>query len=145
MALCLSCLCLITISIICPEIAANAQGNADSETASAERTATSDSEPTLRSQSNSDELKQNNEDALPYKYYANNASMIFHRPSCPFGKAISISHLELFHFRKEAIDSGYKPCRYCLPPTWTSVQAKILSTTCPSVTAKATTADDKAK
>ncbi len=63
---------------------------------------------------------------LPYKYYANSFSHKFHRPSCPFGMCISKRHLVLFHFRKDAIEAHYAPCKYCLPPVWWSVHGVIL-------------------
>ena len=63
---------------------------------------------------------------LPYKYVGNSFSHKFHRPSCPFAKAMNVRHVLLFHFRKEAIEQGQEPCRYCLPPVWCRVEAKIL-------------------
>ena len=66
------------------------------------------------------------EEQLPYKYYGNNFSHKFHRPSCPFGSCISHRHLVLFHFRKEAIAANFTPCCYCLPPFWLTVHSVIL-------------------
>ncbi len=66
------------------------------------------------------------EEPLPYKYYGNSFSHKFHRPSCPFGMCISKSHLVRFHFRKEAIEAHFVPCKYCLPPIWWSVHGVIL-------------------
>jgi hypothetical protein len=63
---------------------------------------------------------------LPYKYVGNSFSLKFHRPSCPFAKAMHYSRLTLFHFRKEAITAGMKPCRYCLPPSWGTLKGTIL-------------------
>lgn len=63
---------------------------------------------------------------LPYKYVGNNFSGKFHRPSCLFAKAMSARHACLFHFRKQAVGAGQVPCRWCLPPNWTTVRAKIL-------------------
>ena len=79
--------------------------------------------------SNSPEGKSAGEDErdLPYKYWGNSFSLKFHRPSCPFAQAMNPRHLELFHFRREAIEKGEKPCRYCLPPYWTSVHCVLLS------------------
>ncbi len=68
-------------------------------------------------------------ESLPYKYVGNNFSHKFHRPSCPFAKAMDVEHVELFHFRKEAIDAGQSPCRYCLPPYWKTVQSKLIPNT----------------
>ena len=64
---------------------------------------------------------------LPYKYYGHCISHKFHRPSCPFGMCISKRHLVLFHFRKDAIDAHYAPCKYCLPAVWWTVHGVILS------------------
>lgn len=63
---------------------------------------------------------------LPYKYVGNNFSAKFHRPSCPFAKAMNGHNAVLFHFRKEAIAAGHHPCRYCLPPVWKSVRCAII-------------------
>ncbi len=65
-------------------------------------------------------------DQLPYKYWGNSYSLKFHRPSCPFAKAMNVSHVEFFHFRCEAIARGEQPCRYCLPPSWRAVKCVLL-------------------
>jgi len=62
---------------------------------------------------------------LPFKYSGNLYSHKFHRPRCPFCKAMSEYKKVRFHFRYQAIEQGFSPCRYCLPPVWTTVQAKI--------------------
>ncbi|CAN5577725.1 hypothetical protein BH10CYA1_BH10CYA1_22240 [soil metagenome] len=62
---------------------------------------------------------------LPIKYWGNSFSLKFHRPSCPFAKAMSAHHVMFFNFRRQAVDSGQVPCRYCLPPNWTTVRASI--------------------
>ena len=67
------------------------------------------------------------DELTPYKYVGNNFSLKFHKPSCPFAKAMWTGHTELFHFRKDAIAAKYAPCRYCLPPAWTNVNATILA------------------
>lgn len=64
-----------------------------------------------------------------YKYVGNSFSFKFHRPSCPFARAMWRGHVVKFQYRKQAIDAGQKPCRYCLPPYWKSVGAKILRAT----------------
>lgn len=66
------------------------------------------------------------EPALPYKYVGNSFSLKFHRPSCPFAKAMSLHHVQLHHFRKQAVQAGQKPCKYCLPPNWKEVHASLL-------------------
>jgi hypothetical protein len=67
----------------------------------------------------------NSQVPLPYKYVGNSYSLKFHRPSCPFAKAMSVNHVQLFHFRREAIEAGEKPCNYCLPQSWGSVKAVV--------------------
>jgi len=67
-----------------------------------------------------------NPEMLPYKYVGNSFSLKFHRPSCPFAKAMHYSRISLFHFRREAITAGMKPCRYCLPPAWGTLKGTIL-------------------
>lgn len=62
-----------------------------------------------------------------YKYIGNGFSGKFHRPSCPFAKVMGRSHRIFFRFRRDAIESTFVPCRYCLPPTWKSVSCKLLS------------------
>lgn len=62
---------------------------------------------------------------LPIKYWGNSFSLKFHRPSCPFAKAMSAHHVMFFNFRRQAVESGQVPCRYCLPPDWTTVRATI--------------------
>jgi len=61
-----------------------------------------------------------------YKYTGNAFSLKFHRPSCPFAKVMWKRNIVRFEYRKQAIDAGQKPCRYCLPPDWKSVGASIL-------------------
>ncbi len=63
---------------------------------------------------------------LPYKYWGNRFSQKFHRPSCPFALCMNKRHLVLFHFRKEAIEAHFAPCKYCLPPVWCNVHGVIL-------------------
>ena len=62
---------------------------------------------------------------LPFKYTANLYSHKFHRPRCPFARAMTVSRRLRFHFRYQAIAQGYHPCRYCLPAIWTTVRATI--------------------
>jgi hypothetical protein len=67
-----------------------------------------------------------NTTGLPIKYWGNSFSGKFHRPSCPFAQVMSLRHVIFFNFRRQAVESGQTPCRYCLPPFWTSVKSKIL-------------------
>lgn len=62
-----------------------------------------------------------------YKYTGNLFSLKFHRPSCKFARVMWREHVVRFQYRKQAVDAGQKPCRYCLPPDWKSVDAKIVS------------------
>ncbi len=78
---------------------------------------------------NEEQIEPKSDTQLPYKYYGNSFSHKFHRPSCPFGEAISKRHLVLFHFRHEAIEAHYAPCRYCLPPVWCKVHGVLLQKT----------------
>ena len=66
---------------------------------------------------------------LPYKYVGHVLTHKFHRPSCQFARVMCPDHVQLFHFRRQAIESGYIPCNYCLPPWWTIVHATILNQT----------------
>jgi len=63
---------------------------------------------------------------LPIKYLGNCFSGKFHRPSCPFAKAMNARHVVFFHFRREAIERGQKPCRYCLPAVVKRLEGKLL-------------------
>lgn len=71
--------------------------------------------------------QESNEQPI-YKYVGNLFSLKFHRPSCKFARVMWRQHVIRFQYRKQAIDAGQKPCRYCLPPNWKSVEAKILGT-----------------
>lgn len=75
--------------------------------------------------SHRDESSDSASATLPVKYWGNSFSLKFHRPSCPFAKAMSAHHVMFFNFRRQAIDSGQVPCRYCLPPNWTTVRASL--------------------
>ncbi|MDZ4832217.1 MAG: hypothetical protein SGJ27_00295 [Candidatus Melainabacteria bacterium] len=73
-------------------------------------------------------LPQESNEQPIYKYVGNLFSLKFHRPSCKFARVMWRQHVIRFQYRKQAIDAGQKPCRYCLPPNWKSVEAKILGT-----------------
>ncbi len=68
---------------------------------------------------------------LPYKYVGNTFSLKFHRPSCVFARAMSAGRVELFHFRRQAVEAGMQPCRYCLPPDWKTVRAVVVGKPAP--------------
>lgn len=63
----------------------------------------------------------------PQKYVGNSYSLKFHKPSCPFARVMRKSRRVAFPYRKTAIDAGQRPCKYCLPPWWLKVEAKILN------------------
>lgn len=65
--------------------------------------------------------------ARTFKYHGNSFSLKFHKPSCPFAKAMNPNHLRIFPFRFQAIEAGLVPCRYCLPPFTKSVKAIIIN------------------
>jgi hypothetical protein len=69
---------------------------------------------------------QESTEELPIKYWGNSFSAKFHRPSCPFARAMNPAHVIFFHFRKDAIAQGQQPCRYCLPPYVRHVECQIL-------------------
>ena len=70
--------------------------------------------------------KQAQTPVLPFKYVGNSFSNKFHRPSCPFARIMSASHIIYFEHRHDAIEKGYLPCHYCLPADWKTVNAVIL-------------------
>lgn len=61
------------------------------------------------------------------KYIGNSFSLKFHRPACPFAKVMRRSRRVSFAYRNAAIDAGQRPCKYCLPPWWLTVEAKLLN------------------
>lgn len=63
----------------------------------------------------------------PVKYIGNAESHKFHRPSCPFARIMAPNKRMPFFYRCQAIASGHLPCRYCLPPIWTTVRGSVLS------------------
>ena len=65
--------------------------------------------------------------ATPAQYWGNSFSLKFHRPSCPFAQAMNPIHVQFFQSRHAAIEQGERPCRYCLPPYWTSVHCVLLT------------------
>ena len=69
---------------------------------------------------------QDNESTTPYKYWGNSFSFKFHRPDCIFAQCMSKKHRVFFHFRHEAIEAHFAPCKYCLPPVWREVHGVLL-------------------
>jgi len=61
-----------------------------------------------------------------YKYIGNKFSNKFHRPWCPFEKAMNAHNALFFHFRHNAIAAGFKPCQYCLPLVVKRVRCVLL-------------------
>ena len=72
-------------------------------------------------------VPQSSANSLPVKYLGNSFSGKFHRPSCPFARAMDARHVMFFNFRREAVENGQSPCRYCLPANWTTVKAVLLN------------------
>lgn len=64
---------------------------------------------------------------LPVKYIGNSESRKFHRPSCPYACIMAHSKRVRFFYRRQAIACGHIPCRYCLPPVWKVVRARLQS------------------
>lgn len=83
------------------------------------------------SNDNSKSIKDGSAQAEPVasatKYIGNSFSLKFHRPACPFAKVMRKSRRVYFAYRNAAIDAGQRPCRYCLPPWWLKVEAKLLN------------------
>jgi micrococcal nuclease len=48
-------------------------------------------------------------------YSGNRRSHVFHRPECPFGRQIGTRNHVRFESRREALETGYSPCRRCKP------------------------------
>jgi hypothetical protein len=61
-----------------------------------------------------------------YKYRGNLQSNKFHRPGCNFGDMMAKGKRIYFHYRRDAIDAGMKPCNWCLPRWWKTVHCRIL-------------------
>ena len=60
------------------------------------------------------------------KYIGNSVSGKFHRPWCPFEQVMNAHKAVFFHFRRDAIQAGFVPCRYCLPPFVKRVKCVLL-------------------
>jgi hypothetical protein len=55
--------------------------------------------------------------AADYKYVGSAKSKKYHYPGCKWALKIHPDHLVTFKSAKEALDSGYAPCKVCKPPT----------------------------
>jgi Metal binding domain of Ada len=102
------------------------QSSVESGEGTAEAQRTIDSASPTATDKPANDVGDENQTPMPFKYVGNKFSSKFHRPSCPFAKAISSGHLIFFEHRHDAIDQGFQPCRYCLPPDWKTVHAVIL-------------------
>jgi hypothetical protein len=60
------------------------------------------------------------------RYIGNCVSGKFHRPWCPFEQVMNCHKAVFFRFRREAFESGFIPCRYCLPPIVKRVRCVLL-------------------
>ncbi len=63
---------------------------------------------------------------IKFKYIGCSHSQIFHREKCLFAKLINPKNKVIFLYRNQAITSGYRPCKYCLPPVVLSTHCRIL-------------------
>lgn len=53
--------------------------------------------------------------AVKYEYVASKSSKAFHRPDCRWAREISLTNLEGYNSREQAIQAGKRPCRWCKP------------------------------
>lgn len=81
------------------------------------------SEP-WQKESYSNQAQNNRED---YKYLGNMVSLKFHCPGCPYGQIMARPKRIFFQYRYQAIEQGFKPCRFCLPPVWKTVRARLIN------------------
>lgn len=79
---------------------------------------------TSQNESCSNQPQENRED---YKYLGNIVSLKFHRPGCPYGQIMARPKRIFFQYRYQAIEQGFKPCRFCLPPVWKTVRARLIN------------------
>lgn len=62
-----------------------------------------------------------------YKYEGNIVSGKFHRPDCPYAQIMN-RHKKVFIARRnQAIEQGFRPCRFCLPRVEKTVRARLLN------------------
>ncbi|MBX9571310.1 MAG: hypothetical protein K2X77_20610 [Candidatus Obscuribacterales bacterium] len=66
------------------------------------------------------------ESSPAYRYIGNLISNKFHRPGCTFGESMAKKKRIHFQYRRDAIESGMKPCNWCLPRWWKSVHCRII-------------------
>ena len=97
--------------------AAYAEGNAK---------ATSAVKTTLVEPSVVESSWQDSANAAAAKYVGNINSGKFHRLTCIFARIMSKDKVINFDFRRQAIDAGQTPCRWCLPPVVTSVRGSLI-------------------
>jgi methylphosphotriester-DNA--protein-cysteine methyltransferase len=55
--------------------------------------------------------------AADYKYVGSSKSNKYHYPSCEWAAKINPDNLVKFMSAKEALATGYIPCKVCRPPT----------------------------
>ena len=55
--------------------------------------------------------------AAEYKYVGSAKSNKYHYPSCQWALKIKPENLVTFKSAKEALETGYIPCKVCRPPT----------------------------
>jgi|AGTN01.1.fsa_nt_gi hypothetical protein len=112
------------------EPAHNFKSTQNWQSTSTESPQTTDSNPFPGSTPTKREVKvdqtEKNDDQ-PQKYVGNSFSLKFHKPSCPYARVMRKSRRVSFPYRKAAVDAGQRPCKYCLPPWWLKVEAKLLN------------------
>lgn len=57
-------------------------------------------------------------ESTPGKYITNKSSDVFHLPSCFWGRKIAKDNKIYFHTFQEALHSGKRPCKICMPDRW---------------------------
>ncbi|MEW6614808.1 MAG: Ada metal-binding domain-containing protein [Thermodesulfobacteriota bacterium] len=55
--------------------------------------------------------------AADYKYVGSAKSNKYHYPNCRWAQKIKSENLVTFKSAKEALATGYVPCKVCKPPT----------------------------
>ena len=72
-------------------------------------------------------IRDEQDDELLYKYQGNMVSGKFHRPDCPYAQIMN-RHKKVFIARRnEALERGFRPCRFCLPRVQKTVRARLLN------------------
>ena len=57
-------------------------------------------------------------ESTPRKYITNKSSDVFHLPSCFWARKIAKDNKIYFRTFQEALHSGKRPCKICMPDRW---------------------------